>query len=90
MTEVDSPKRSTQARIGVVMMVLSCILWFGLFAVPFLPLTVAQRAAVAGVNLVVVQIAWWGGAALAGPEAVRRLKGWWRMKRRTDGDNSAV
>lgn len=69
--------------MGIVLILLSGVLWFSLFAIPFLPLTVGQRAALAGTAFVGVQIAWWCGAALAGPQTVARL--WpWRKVTKTD------
>ncbi|MEM7011765.1 MAG: transporter suffix domain-containing protein [Verrucomicrobiota bacterium] len=68
-------------RIGIVLIVLSCVLWFSLFAIPFLPLTVAQKTGVGAAVFVAVQIAWWSGAALTGPGVVRKMKAWfvkWR------------
>lgn len=62
------------ARVGLLLILLSGILWFGLFAIPFLPLAVEHRAALVGVDFVLVQIAWWTGAALAGPQTVAWLK----------------
>ena len=65
---------SKSSRFGVALILLSGVLWFFLFAIPFLPLTVGQKAALAGADFVAVQIAWWIGAALAGPKLVARLK----------------
>jgi hypothetical protein len=72
------------ARIGIALILLSGVLWFSLFAIPFLPLTVGQKAALAGADFVGVQIAWWTGAALAGPTTVARLWGWCRRKKPAD------
>lgn len=58
---------SRSSRCGVALILLSGALWFSLFAIPFLPLTVGQKAAIAGADFVAVQIAWWVGAALSGP-----------------------
>ena len=77
-------KGSPAARIGIVLILLSGMLWFSLFAIPFLPLTVAQKAALAGADFVGVQIAWWTGAALVGPQTVARLKSWFGRGKTTD------
>lgn len=76
--------------MGVVLILLSGVLWFSLFAIPFLPLTVAQKAGLASAVFLGVQIAWWGGAALVGPQAVARLKSWFSRKRRTDHSSSEL
>ena len=77
-------KDSTAARIGIALILLSGMLWFSLFAIPFLPLTVGQKAALAGADFVGVQIAWWTGAALVGPQTVTRLKSWFGRGKNTD------
>ena len=70
-------------RTGMVLILLSGVLWFSLFAIPFLPMTVGQRAVLAGAVFVGVQIAWWSGAALAGPQLVAKF--WpWRRARKLD------
>lgn len=85
----DHPHRGrdtsrSAARIGIGLILLSGVLWFSLFAIPFLPLTVGQKAALAGADFVGVQIAWWSGAALAGPQTVSRLRSWFRRRKKTD------
>jgi hypothetical protein len=74
----------TAAKIGVMLILLSGVLWFSLFAIPFLPLTIGQKAALAGANFVAVQFAWWIGAALAGPELVARLRSRFQKRKTTD------
>jgi len=77
-------KGSTAARIGIALILLSGLLWFSLFAIPFLPLSIGQKAALAGAVFVGVQIAWWTGAALAGPQTVTRLRSWCGRRKKTD------
>jgi hypothetical protein len=77
---------SATAKIGVMLILLSGVLWFSLFAIPFLPLTIGQKAAIGGADFVAVQIAWWLGAALAGPKLVARLRS--RFRRRKTSDES--
>ena len=88
MTEPDKtqPDSTTEAparplfrvRLGITLMVVSCVIWLFLLVVPFLPLSVAQKSALGGSVFVGVQVAWWGGAAIAGPTAVVRLIAWAR------------
>ena len=70
--------RGRWTSVGWALMVGALPLWLALLGVPFLPLTVAGRGGVATVIIVVAEVAFWGGALLAGPEAVRRLRAWWR------------
>jgi len=84
MTTPAPQKSPFATKLGIALILLSGVLWFSLFAIPFLPLTVAQKAALAGADFVGVQIAWWSGAALAGPRTVKRLWAWFRRGKRGD------
>ena len=68
----------------MVLILLSGVLWFSLFVVPFLPLTVGQKAGLAGAMFVGVQVAWWSGAALVGPRTIERMRSWWRRRTRSE------
>ena len=65
-------------RVGVLLMVTSLPLWLVLPVLPFLGTSLAAKATVTAVVVVVAELMFWGGAALAGPGAVQRLKNWWR------------
>ena len=67
-------------RIGVVLMVGSLPLWLVLPILPFIGISTAAKAVAATVVVVVAELMFWGGAGLAGPAAVRRVKGWWRKE----------
>ncbi|TDI23628.1 MAG: transporter suffix domain-containing protein [Acidobacteria bacterium] len=72
---------------GVILMSLSLLLWVGLLGVPFLPLSVAARGAVATTLIVIAEVAFWVGAVIAGPATARRMRSWWR---RPSGDDARV
>ena len=74
-------RKTRWARVGVILMGGSLPLWPALLAVPLLPLSLAMQGAVATGIVVVAEVAFWGGAALAGPEAARRMRSWWRRPR---------
>lgn len=82
----ESPNRSsrTAARVGFGLILLSGVLWFSLFAIPFTQFSVGEKTAIAAGVFVGVQIAWWSGAALVGPAAVSRMKAWLRRSRDDD------
>jgi len=61
-------------------MVSSLPLWLVLPILPFIGISIAAKAMVATIVVVVAELMFWGGAALAGPAAVRRVKGWWRSQ----------
>ena len=65
-------------RIGVVLMVGSLPLWLVLPILPFVGISTAAKAMAATAVVVIAELMFWGGAVLAGPAAVRRLKGRWR------------
>ena len=64
-------------RIGLLIIVASLPLWLVLPVLPFLEISIAAKATATTVVVVVAELMFWGGAALAGPGAVQRLKGWW-------------
>jgi len=68
-------------RVGIGLILLSGVFWFSMLAVPFLPLSAAKKVALAGALFAGVQIAWWTGAALAGPKTVQIIKSWFRRKK---------
>ena len=74
----------TAARIGIVLILLSGVLWFSLFAIPFLSLTVGQKAVLAAAMFAGVQIAWWSGSTLVGPQTIAWLWSWCGRKKRTE------
>lgn len=80
-TDADdvSPGRGNRgAKAGVVLMAIGMGLWVALLLVPFLSLSVAARAGIAGGLVIVAEVVFWVGAVLAGPTAARRMRSWWR------------
>jgi len=73
--------RRSLAFVGVVLMVSSLPLWPALLLVPFLSIERATKVLVATAIVIVAEILFWLGAALAGPAATRRMRSWWRRKR---------
>jgi hypothetical protein len=71
-------------KLGIFLILLSGVFWFSLFAIPFLPLTLVQKSALAGADFIAVQVAWWSGAALAGPQAVARIRSRFGRKKNPD------
>lgn len=70
--------RDWSARVGVALLTMSLVLWLPLPVLPFLSWETATKAAVGGGLVVSAEVAFWLGAALAGPEAARRTRGWVR------------
>ena len=84
------PPRTRWAFAGVILMSLSLLLWVSLLGVPFLPMSVAARGTVATGVIVVAEVAFWLGAALAGPETARRMRSWWRRSRSDERDGQST
>jgi hypothetical protein len=70
-------------RLGAVLIVISCLLWAALLAVPMLPGSIGERATIGGAIFVGAEIAWWVGVAMVGSEAWRviRTQGWRQLPR---------
>ena len=72
--------RGVLPRVGWGLMIASLALWALLPLLPFLSLSGEMKLAAGGVILVAAEVVFWMGAAMAGPEAVRRFTSWWRAK----------
>jgi hypothetical protein len=66
------------AKLGFSLLVLSVVLWLPLPVLPFLRIEMSSSLAIGGAFVLIAEIAFWVGAALAGPEAARRMRSWWR------------
>ena len=71
---------SRAARVGVILMGASLALWVVLPVVPFLPMETGAKATLAVAQVVVAEVIFWLGAAIAGPEAARRMRVWRRRQ----------
>ncbi len=62
-------------KLGLALIVLSFSPWLGIpFILPFLPLTISQKAVLAPVWLVVAEVTFWIGVLLVGKEVVQRYQ----------------
>lgn len=78
--ETPAARAGLRTRVGIGLILLSGVLWFSLFAIPFLPMTIAGKGLLAAILFAGVQVAWWSGAALAGPATVGKIRGWFRRR----------
>ncbi|MEL6110884.1 MAG: transporter suffix domain-containing protein [Planctomycetota bacterium] len=76
----DNSHAGRFTHLGIALILFSGVLWFSLFAIPFLPFSTANKAMIGGAVFIAVQIAWWGGAALAGPRVVGKVTRWYRRE----------
>lgn len=70
-------------RIGLVAIVLSFVPLLGLAVAPFLGLSVSEGAGLLGVAIVVAEVMFWAGLAIAGKDTWQTVKahGWRRAPR---------
>lgn len=60
-------------------MIASVVVWLAAPVLPFLDIRNAQRvASIAGIAIL-AEVLFWIGALLAGPDAARRMKLWWKQ-----------
>jgi hypothetical protein len=65
---------STAATAGIICLILSCLFYAGLFAVPFLPFGYRGQAVVAAGLVIVGEAIFWLGCVLAGRELMVRYR----------------
>ncbi len=66
-------KLSVFKTVGVILIILSFVLWIGLLFVHLFPFSVAAKAAIYTALIVVAEILFWLGAALAGSEWLLKI-----------------
>ena len=69
------------AAAGLLLILLSGLFFATMIAAPFLPIGTSFKVMLAGAAFVCMQIAWWVGVALIGPEAIAKTKSWWNRLR---------
>ena len=63
-------------QFGFVLIVLSCLVWLAIVAVPLMPFTLGQKAAIVPGLLILGEILFWIGALLVGKEVAQRYRHW--------------
>jgi sterol desaturase/sphingolipid hydroxylase (fatty acid hydroxylase superfamily) len=72
------------AKLGLVCIVASCLLWVAVLFVPILPVSIAEKAVVVTSLIVISEVIFWLGILLAGKELAHRYRHqfnpieWWR------------
>jgi hypothetical protein len=73
-----------QAKLGLVLIVASCLLWAAVLLVPLLPFTLTNKALIITILVIVSEVIFWLGILLAGKELAYRYRRqlnpieWWR------------
>jgi hypothetical protein len=72
------------AKLGLVLIVASCLLWAAVLVVPILPLTIAQKTIITTSLVVISEIFFWLGILGSGKEFAHRYRRnlnpyyWWQ------------
>lgn len=74
-------------KIGLGLMIVSCIFYAGLFALPFLPFSTTAKAGIGTGIIVLGEGSFWLGVLIAGKEVMKRYRNylnplrWFRKKK---------
>lgn len=63
-------------QLGVVLIIVSCLAWLAIAAVPLLQLPLTQKAAIVPGLLILGELLFWCGALLVGKEVAARYRHW--------------
>jgi hypothetical protein len=72
------------AKIGLVLIIASCLLWMVILFVPLLPWSIAEKAVAVTSLIAISEVIFWLGILLAGKELAHRYRRqinpieWWR------------
>jgi hypothetical protein len=77
-SEFEPKTQSGWTQLGWALMVVSVGVWLVFPFLSFFSLTGEQKLETAGAVFVLAEISFWGGAAMAGPDAARRMRSWWK------------
>lgn len=69
-------KKKILVIVAIVLMTLSWILFGLIFLVPFMPLSIGQKAIVLPILIGSAEVTWWVGLAIVGKQAVSKF---WKM-----------
>jgi hypothetical protein len=72
--ENEGPSRPWIKKIGIFLVILSCVLYGGLFFVPFAPYTAGTKAVISTALVVSGEASFWVGALILGKEIVTRYR----------------
>ncbi len=77
-----------QAKLGLILIVTSCLLWAAVFVVPFLTFAISHKAIIVTILVIVSEVIFWLGILLAGRDLAHRYRHqlnpikWWRRMTR--------
>ena len=59
-------------KIGVVLIIMSFILWIFILGAPWLPMSTTVKASIVAILIVLGEIFFWGGTVLVGRDIVKK------------------
>jgi hypothetical protein len=71
-------------KIGLVLIIASCLLWVAILFVPLIPLSLAQKTLIVTSLFIISEVIFWLGILLTGKEIAHRYRQklnpayWWR------------
>jgi hypothetical protein len=77
-----------QAKLGLVLIIVSCLLWAAVLVAPLLPFTITNKALIITSLVITSEVIFWLGILLAGKELAYRYRRqlspieWWRTMTR--------
>jgi hypothetical protein len=77
-------RANVYSKLGLCLIVISCLLWAAVLAVPILPFSIAKKSLVATSLIIISEITFWLGILLAGKELAHRYRRnlnpyyWWQ------------
>ncbi|MEG6520797.1 transporter suffix domain-containing protein [Desulfotomaculum sp. 1211_IL3151] len=86
VSSVKGQNKSILYKLGMGLLILSCILWLIPLIVPFMSLPTMVKAGIITGSIIVAEIMFWSGALLVGKEVVAKFKRYlnpknWRKNR---------
>ncbi|WP_373547436.1 transporter suffix domain-containing protein [Chamaesiphon sp.] len=75
--------RAIYSKLGLLLILTSCLLWAAILFVPILPLSIAQKAISTASLVIISEVLFWLGILLAGKQAHRYRRqfnpySWWQ------------
>jgi ABC-type dipeptide/oligopeptide/nickel transport system permease component len=78
-------RSSVTSKLGVCSIVISCLLWLSIVAIPLLPGSIAHKATITASLIILSEVTFWLGILLAGKELAQRYHRklnpyyWWQQ-----------
>lgn len=61
-------------KLGLVLIIISFILWIFILVAPWLPISTALKAGIITIFIILGEIFFWGGTVLVGKDIVKKYK----------------